>query len=91
MQPPLPQGKGEFKDVEVGTEDWRASSPVLRSKRARGVWVDLRQDGVSGEEERSVKAVENWWPGLGRWRLGLWLEDAVLDLGNPEKVKSKNV
>lgn len=27
---------------------------------------------------------ENWWPGLGRWRIGLWLDDAVLELGEAE-------
>ena len=89
MQPPLPQGTGESKNAEVGTQDWKASSPVLRSQRNRGCWVDMKQDGVDGKEGRMVE--ENWWPGLGRWKLGLWSEDAVLTLGEPEQVKSKSV
>ena len=27
---------------------------------------------------------ENWWPGLRRWHIGLWFENAALDLGWPE-------
>ncbi len=84
LQPPLPQGRGEFKDVEVGTENWKACSPVLSSRSARVCWVDLRQEGVSG-------AGENWWPGLWRWKVGLWLEDAVLTLGEPKEVKDKGI
>ncbi len=91
VQPPLPQGKGQFKDIEVGTETWKASSPVLRSPGARGCWIDLRQNGVSEEDGREIRIEENWWPELGRWKVGLWLEDAVLTLGEPEEVKVKNV
>ena len=27
---------------------------------------------------------ENWWPGLRRWHIGFWLENATLDIGEPE-------
>ncbi len=30
------------------------------------------------------RAHENWWPGLKRWHIGLWFEDATLTLGEPE-------
>ena len=88
VQPPLPQGTGESKNVEVGTQDWKASSPVLKSSKTRGCWVDMKQDGTNGEEERAI--VANWWPGLGRWKLGLWLDNAVMTLGEPREVRFKS-
>lgn len=27
---------------------------------------------------------ENWWPGLRRWHVGFWFDDATLALGKPE-------
>lgn len=27
---------------------------------------------------------ENWWPGGGRWRLGIWCQDGELTLGEAE-------
>ena len=27
---------------------------------------------------------ENWWPGLRRWNLGLYVPDGKLELGEPE-------
>ena len=88
MQPPLPQGKGDFKDVEVGTAEWKACNPVLRGESTRMCWIDLKQERANGEE---MMASENWWPGLGRWRVGIWLENATLTLGEPEDVKDKSV
>lgn len=35
---------------------------------------------------KMLDGVDNWWPGLGRWRIGLWLDDAVLTLGEPEEL-----
>ena len=35
---------------------------------------------------RTLDGVDNWWPGLGRWRIGLWLDDAVLTLGEAEEM-----
>jgi len=46
---------------------------------------------VSEEDGREIRIEEKWWPELGRWKVGLWLEDAVLTLGEPEEVKVKNV
>ena len=34
--------------------------------------------------KRQQVVSDNWWPGLGKWRIGLWLEDAVLELGEGE-------
>lgn len=71
---------------------------MLRSRTARVVWIDLRQpvkEGrVEGEGEGEGDALlqggenksdeENWWPGGGRWRLGIWCQEAKLTLGEAE-------
>lgn len=43
------------------------------------------KDGKVRESGEVVKGRENWWPGMGRWHLGLWLQNAVLDFPEPEK------
>jgi len=42
----------------------------------------LLAQSASRESKRDTN--NNWWPGLGRWRVGLWLDDAVLELGKAE-------
>lgn len=95
LQPPLPTG--DPTDLVVGTTDWKRSLPVLTSKRAKMVWIDLKQpdedreygEAAVGREEGDVllkrkgKDRENWWPGMGRWHLGVVCEDATLKLGEP--------
>lgn len=71
---------------------------MLRSRAARAVWVDLRQPIKEGRGEgegegegdallggggnRSEEG--NWWPGGGRWRLGIWCQEGELTLGEAE-------
>lgn len=71
---------------------------MLRSRAARVVWFDLKQpvkegrgegegegEGdalLGGGENRSEE--ENWWPGGGRWRLGIWCQEGELTLGEAE-------
>ena len=40
-----------------------------------------------GKAAKVLDGVDNWWPGLARWRIGLWLDDAVLTLGEAEEMK----
>jgi len=40
----------------------------------------------SASSELKQDTNNNWWPGLGRWRIGLWLDDAVLELGKAEEM-----
>ena len=40
----------------------------------------------SGKAVEVSEGADNWWPGLGRWRIGLWLDDAVLTLGEGEEM-----
>lgn len=95
IQPPLPQGKAPEL---CGTEDWKKSRPVLGSRKARLVWIDMKQPSSKleapseGHEEEDTLLQrepkdENWWPGLRRWHIGLWFENATLDLGEPEAWK----
>ena len=85
LQPPLPEG--DPADVVVGTDDWKRSSPILKTKRAMMVWIDMKQpdgDEQNGEAADKGKGYENWWPGMRRWHLGMACEDATLELGEPE-------
>lgn len=99
VQPPLPQGDS----LELcGTDDWKKSQPLLSSRKTRLVWIDMRQPysksetASEGDEEEDALLQrkpkdENWWPGMRRWHIGLWFEDAKLDLGEPEIWKSGEV
>ena len=87
LQPPLPEG--DPAAVVVGTNDWKRSSPILKSKRARMVWIDMRQpdgDRQNGEAANKGKSYGNWWPGMRRWQLGMIWEDTTLELGAPEVI-----
>ena len=39
-----------------------------------------------GKAVKVLEGVDNWWPGLSRWRVGLWLDDALLSLGEAEEM-----
>ena len=80
VQPPLPEG--EPKDVLCGTDAWYKSTAGIYSPKAKLVWIDLKQPGKDEGSDR-----ENWWPGIRRWHVGIWLQDAQLDLDEPEILK----
>ena len=46
----------------------------------------LLSNRSQGKAVNVLEGVDNWWPGLGRWRIGLWLDDAVLTLGEAEEM-----
>ncbi|KAL8865622.1 MAG: hypothetical protein Q9174_006789, partial [Haloplaca sp. 1 TL-2023] len=77
VQPPLP--KGEPEEVECGTDVWYKARASIYSPKAKLVWMDLKQPGKQTGEAR-----ENWWPGIKRWNLGIWLQDVQMELGHPE-------
>jgi hypothetical protein len=90
VQPPLPTGKGEEL---LGTEDWCAIMPLQASKRASLGWWDMTMKCVDessspleggGNEGGEVKH-ENFWPGIGKWRIGMKMEDATIEF--PEGLK----
>lgn len=94
MHPPLPRGRGGEQELP-STDTWCKSMPVEYSSKASMGWWDLRQprgseedallqnpDAVSNQMESSEH--ENWWPGLGRWRLGMKMEDAIVEFDKGE-------
>ena len=94
LQPPLPEG--DPADVVVGTKDWKRLYPILTSRRAKMVWIDMKQPdektneaAISHEQDDALlkmksKGYDNWWPGMKRWHLGMICEDATLKFGEPE-------
>jgi hypothetical protein len=88
VQPPLPQGsKG---DVELaGTHQWTMVKSLERSSKTSLGWWDMKQgpqteeDGLLGgdfeDSDSSEGRFENWWPGIGRWRLGMKMEEATIE------------
>ena len=94
LQPPLPAG--EKDDVEVGTDDWKLAKGDIGCRKMGFTWVDMRQEGTNDAKEtsdlpRTTSAMgeDNWWPGLRRWRLGMWAPNSVLELGKPEILNGK--
>lgn len=69
VHPPLPEGCAATGEL-AGTSEWCAVSPIERSRRARLGWFNLRQGDGS-----------NFWPGWGRWKLGVVMEDTDFVLG----------
>ncbi len=95
VQPPLPQGDSPEL---CGTDDWKKSKPSFSSWKTRLVWFDMKQPrgkvetASEGDEEgdallQGKRRDENWWPGMRRWQIGLWLEDGKLALGESETWK----
>ena len=96
LQPPLPEG--DPADVVVGTNDWKRSNPIVNIKRAKMVWIDMKQPDKDRQNREAAvgqdagpallatkgKSYENWWPGMRRWHLGMACEGTTLDLGDPE-------
>lgn len=91
VQSPLPTGAGPEL---VGTRQWCKVPAVESSKKTSLGWFDLRQraDSSAGTEEQEPllrdggvsdringEAYDNFWPGLGRWRIGLKMEDAMIE------------
>jgi len=88
VQPPLPDGDGPEL---AGTLQWAKVAAVESSKKTSLGWFDLRQkkkgadeqSPLLGEQQIATEDVgvryENFWPGLGRWRIGIKMEEAVME------------
>ncbi|KAL8727626.1 MAG: hypothetical protein Q9166_005934 [cf. Caloplaca sp. 2 TL-2023] len=80
VQPPLPEG--DPKEVLCGTSAWCKVKANIYSPKAKLVWMDLQQPGKEAEDKN-----KNWWPGIKRWHVGLWLQNTHMDLGHSEVLK----
>jgi hypothetical protein len=91
LQPPLPassispsaiEGEGgtvkEGSEV-AGTNEWRMVLPKAYTKWAKCASVDMRQSDGNGKDGKGKEGSDNWWPGMMRWTLGLWIEDGTLE------------
>jgi len=88
VQPPLPGGASAENSL-VGTKEWCSIKPAEYSPKASLGWWDMRQGDGKGEGGGSDGALEgekveneNFWPGGGRWRIGIKMEEAII--GFPE-------
>lgn len=91
-QPPLPTG--DTPEL-CGTDQWKKADPLLYGRNTKLVWIDMKQppseSGVEGDGNEEGDALlgrkqknENWWPGMKRWHVGLWFDNATLSLSEPE-------
>ncbi|KUI66632.1 hypothetical protein VM1G_02306 [Cytospora mali] len=72
VQPPLPQGVSK---EAVGTEQWCRCPLTQYSPKTHLGWFDLRQ---RDEQGKLTGLFENFWPGMGRWQLGVRMDHAEL-------------
>lgn len=74
VQPPMPAGDD---GLLCGTHSWKAFDAVAATSKARLMWVKSAGDD---EVDR-----QGHWPDVKPWSIGLWLEDASLDIPAPEE------
>ncbi|RDA88431.1 hypothetical protein CP532_5614 [Ophiocordyceps camponoti-leonardi (nom. inval.)] len=74
VNPPLPAGNGSQGELP-GTSRWCSWSPSIDCSKTDLAWFDIRQESEGKHE--------NFWPGLGRWRLGVKMENATFYLEPP--------
>ncbi|EFQ33835.1 hypothetical protein CGRA01v4_10724 [Colletotrichum graminicola] len=80
VQPPLPEGDGSQCELP-GTDQWCSISPGQSCRRASLGWFDIRQ---ADEKGNVVGEHENFWPGLGRWQIGLKMENSDVTFAEPK-------
>lgn len=75
VQPPLPEGQGSQGELP-GTDKWCQIIPGQATRQASLAWVDMSQ-----RDEKGVLYAkdEHFWPGIGRWQLGVKMENATID------------
>jgi hypothetical protein len=94
VQPQLPEGKGSLGELTGTDRWCKVLPLEYNKKTSLGWWdlrQDGRngaevteQDSLlvnsdsEDSEERAGSNFENWWPGFGRWRIGLKMEDATI-------------
>jgi hypothetical protein len=94
--PPLPSSDRPGDEVLCSTEHWKRSSLGFYARKMRLMWSEVstpavrdgdgkRGNGGSDAADGDVESGSNgWWPSYKTWRVGLWMEDATLDLTKAE-------
>ncbi|ETS87245.1 hypothetical protein PFICI_01073 [Pestalotiopsis fici W106-1] len=77
VQPPLPEGNGSQGELP-GTDKWCKILPGQASNNTSLAWIDLSQRDEQGALNGQN---ENFWPNLGRWQLGVKMENCDIDFG----------
>lgn len=87
VQPSLPEGKGMCGELP-GAKRWCKMLALEYSSGTSWGWWDLGRKegdervpllGDEGENRGREGGNENWWPGIGRWRVGMKMEDAMME------------
>ncbi|OTA02867.1 hypothetical protein A9Z42_0032840 [Trichoderma parareesei] len=85
VMPPLPPGKGTYGELP-STSRWISLVTKQFCKRSTMGWYDVRQpDDGSGDGRALCGGNENFLPWLGRWQVGLKMEDADLTFEIPDE------
>lgn len=77
-------------------EGWSKVNALEWTKKCSLGWWDLKQGQgenspllggeVQGSDEAGVsEGHENWWPGLGRWQIGVVMEGATIEFPAGER------
>ncbi|PFH59769.1 hypothetical protein XA68_11900 [Ophiocordyceps unilateralis] len=81
VHPQLPEGKGSQGELP-GTDRWCIISPAIKGNDTALITIDMSQN--EGEDEDGGDG-GNFWPGLGRWHVGMKMKNAVMTLGPPDE------
>ncbi|KAK5989015.1 hypothetical protein PT974_10513 [Cladobotryum mycophilum] len=80
VMPPLPAGSGSQGELPGTGRRWCSLVPQQYCRRTALGWFDIAQRDEYG---RVTGSYENFWPGLGRWQVGMKMEDAELSFEEP--------
>ncbi|EHK46846.1 hypothetical protein TRIATDRAFT_45696 [Trichoderma atroviride IMI 206040] len=81
VHPPLPEGRGSQGELP-GTESWCAFTPAFSGKAVSLMTFDMKQSRA--DDKMVSQRNKNFWPGLGRRRVGIMMENATLVLDSRE-------
>lgn len=73
--PPIPAGRDEEL---VGTTEWLQSEPLMTCSSTRACWTEVKQPPKGFGE-----GVDGWFPQVKPMKVGLWMQDATMVLGEP--------
>ncbi|MCJ1385718.1 hypothetical protein MMC17_008841 [Xylographa soralifera] len=97
VQPPLPEGNAKDGELPGTTQwckilplqysnktsmTWVDLKQTVKSAKETPAKPQQGDTADTTEHSNGVYSqFENWWPGLGRWQIGLKLEDAAIEFG----------